>query len=206
MIEVTDTVHGFKKRPHYTEVELDTECQYIIFTFLRKKYSKVEFPISTEDLKTLIEEFTNDLDLYTKFEQKEGEKIEGVTLFTKNEKPSVCISEDLTLSENYENRLRTTLAHELGHVIFHNFIIQIKGKFEQECRRESILNSAKKDWMEWQASYASGAFLMPFAHLNIFVRSIKSKTREEIIRRVASEYKVSQDAARVRLEQKKLIQ
>jgi Zn-dependent peptidase ImmA (M78 family) len=206
MIEVTDTVHGFKKRPHYTEVELDTECQDIIFTFLRKKYNKVEFPISTEDLKTLIEEFTNDLDLYTKFEQKEGEKIEGVTLFTKNEKPSVCISEDLTLRENYENRLRTTLAHELGHVIFHNFIIQIKGKFEQECRRENILNLAKKDWMEWQASYASGAFLMPFAHLNIFVRSIKSETREEIIRRVALEYKVSQDAARVRLEQKKLIQ
>lgn len=205
MFEVTDTVHGFGKRPHFTPEEIDMQCQNIIFDFLREKYSKINFPISTDDLTILIERYVEDLDMYYEFDDLGQEKIEGVTLFSKNTKPSVCICGELANKDNYENRLRTTLTHELGHVVLHNFIIQIRGKFDQKCKRSNIENPGPKDWMEWQASYASGAFLMPIADLRRFVLSIGDKNRNEIIAKVSERYHVSLDAARVRLEQKKLL-
>jgi Zn-dependent peptidase ImmA (M78 family) len=64
--------------------------------------------------------------------------------------------------------LRTTLAHELAHVVFHNFIWWFdQGALDAptalalspRCHRRVSVGTA--DWMEWQANYASGALLMP---------------------------------------------
>ncbi len=52
---VRDTTGRFSQRPHYEPQELDRECEAIITKFLKDKYGKVEFPISTDDLTVLIE-------------------------------------------------------------------------------------------------------------------------------------------------------
>ena len=48
----------------------------------------------------------------------EGERgeVEGVTEFQVGKKPRVLINRQLSEGRNMENRLRTTLAHEYGHV------------------------------------------------------------------------------------------
>lgn len=33
------------------------------------------------------------------------------------------------------------------------------------CRRETIQPMSRTDWMEWQAGYTCGAFLMPLTHI-----------------------------------------
>jgi hypothetical protein len=67
------------------------------------------------------------------------------------------------------------------------------------------------DWLEWQAGYASGAFLMPIGAIRRVVGAVLeasnaygaielgSPVGRELIRRVQSSFQVSADAARVRL-------
>ena len=59
---IKDVTGRFPERPYYEEGELDFECERIVGDFLRKKYGKVEFPISTSDITVLIERDTSDLD------------------------------------------------------------------------------------------------------------------------------------------------
>lgn len=126
---VQDKTGRFATRPHYLPEDLDDECERIIRAFLQQKYGKVEFPIKTDDLTILIEQ-TADLDAYADLSADEGD-VQGVTEFTPGKRPVVRISE--TLQVPYlENRLRTTLTHEWGHVHFHKFM------FEVETRPRSL--------------------------------------------------------------------
>jgi Zn-dependent peptidase ImmA (M78 family) len=189
-----DTIHNFGYYFRYTKEELDLEFQKIIFDFLRKKYNKIEFPISTEDLTILIENNVKDLDIYANLEKN----VEGVTTFIKGQKPSVAISSELSENDTYENRLRLTLAHEFGHVKLHNFIVQIKENFSQKCKRDNISNTKQTDWMEWQAFYAGGALLIPIVELK---KIIKLTNEEQLISSISKKFGVSKIAAKVRLSQ-----
>lgn len=77
---VPDNMHGFGERPHYEPRELDGIFEKIVVDFLRKKYGKVEFPISTDDLTTLIEAHVADLDQYADLSGY-GVNVEGATVF-----------------------------------------------------------------------------------------------------------------------------
>jgi len=214
---VRDLTGRFKERPHYEAQELDYECETIICTFLRTLYGQVKFPIQTNDITKLIEKHASDLDLYADLTEY-GMKVEGLTKFIPKKKPQVCISKDLSVSTWGENRLRTTLTHELGHVIFHNYLFQMEIEAPksslQICKRDDIITSSKspgRDWMEWQAGYTCGAFLMPATFVNgstkNYCRSqgiqvpLKSSSshKEGLIEAVANEFQVSKDAARVRI-------
>ena len=81
---------------------------------------------------------------------------------------SACLAGD----ENRQNRLRTTLAHEYGHVRFHAYLWDLEppgpdllksnpNASMQICYRDNILDAAQTDWMEWQAGYVCGALLCP---------------------------------------------
>lgn len=118
---VADTSGRFQKRPYYTQAELDNECDEIVTGFLRLKYGVSRFPLSTDDLTVMIERDTSDLDLYADL-SGEGEDIEGLTDFFPHKRPAVKIARELSLDEAEYHRLRTTLAHEYGHVKFHNFL------------------------------------------------------------------------------------
>jgi Zn-dependent peptidase ImmA (M78 family) len=200
---------------------MDYECERIVTEFLQAKYGKIIFPISTNDMTVLIERDTSSLDLYVDF-SAEDEEIQGATDFFINNKPAVSISEQLSSANRVENRLRTTLTHEYGHVRFHDFLYRrllqaqplnsfsIKGP---RCKRSSILNAAKTDWLEWQAGYASGALLMPITHLKGITHaslrewglynavSTTSDESQKLVEHVANAFSVSFEAAKVRLSQ-----
>ena len=218
---VNDKTGRFVRRPHYEPRELDDECERIIGEFLRQKHGCVTFPVSTNDLTLLIEKEADELDLYADL-STEGRDVQGVTYFYPKKKPRVRIAKELSESENRENRLRTTLTHEFGHVKFHNYIWQldlvptelptnVPSKASPKCNRDAILNAAAKDWMEWQAGYISGALLMPIGALrqlvaqfcqtsNLFAPiACHSLQGIALQTAVAEHFQVSEEAAQVRL-------
>ena len=190
-------------------------------------------PISTDDLTVLLERDVEDFDPYADFSSEEGE-IEGVTEFRMGSKPIVRVAARLTNTSGLENRLRTTLTHEYGHVHFHDGLYQVESKppslfadprasvaptpQAHRCKRDSMLSLSDRDWMEWQAGYACGAMLIPFTRLVTHVQSFRKRRNiehvaiseqnawgGELIREVASAFQTSRDAARVRLLQRKIL-
>ena len=217
---IRDRTGRFAQRPHYEPWELDQECEELVLTFLRQRYGEAIFPINTEDLTVLIEQYASSLDHYADLTAL-GEDVEGVTDFVPNCKPTVRIARSLSLDSRRENRLRTTLTHELGHVRLHTFLFDLadrqlsllseSAETAWQCKRETILGAHEVDWMEWQAGFASGAYLMPATALRTLVEdlrrragakgpvSIATSLGEELIHRTQATFQVSADAARVRL-------
>ncbi len=118
---VIDSTGRFTWRPYYDQAELDAECEKLVSQFLISKNGKITFPISTDDLAVMIERDVSDLDLYADLSIL-GSDVEGITDFFPDKKPAVKIARELSANRSRENRLRTTLAHEYGHVKFHAFL------------------------------------------------------------------------------------
>lgn len=118
MRSAPDPTGRFPKRPYYEDGELDRLCEQVISDFLLDRYGKVLLPVPTEDLTVLIERDAEDLDLYADLSGEEG-GAQGVTDFFPGRKPRVRIAKELSEQEHKENRLRTTLTHEYGHVKCH---------------------------------------------------------------------------------------
>lgn len=217
---IPDNTGRFAQRPYYEQSELDSTGEAIICNFLQSKYGKVRYPISTEDLTILIEQDTDDLDLYADLSGY-GKDVEGVTEFLPGRKPEVLIARELSEQSWRENRLRTSLTHEYGHVKFHN---NLWAHFQPSlfsdttnknpiCKRETILGAGKVDWLEWQAGYVSGAFLMPITPLKSTVQEIYRKSEIQVVAAVTSpegrqliyevvnQFQVSEEAAKVRMLQ-----
>lgn len=224
---LSDPTGRFAERPFYKPEELDRECEVIVSRFLRKRRGAVTFPISTDDLHVLIEEEGADLDSCVDLSNF-GEDVEGVAIFYPDRRPEVKISDRLANDPRRENRLRTTLAHEFGHVRFHRHLWADKlatgnlfAKRDTDntaiCKRDQILNARQSDWMEWQAGYISGAILMPASAIRALVReycepnrlfgpvNIASEDAQCLIQSVKAEYQVSEEAARIRLQALNLV-
>ncbi|HZM04971.1 MAG TPA: hypothetical protein VFC44_18375 [Candidatus Saccharimonadales bacterium] len=218
---VPDKTGRFQRRPHYEVRELDDECEGIITEFLKTKHGDVRFPITTDDLTCLIERDAADLDLYADLSE-EGAEVQGVTDFFPKRKPRVRISRELSENPLRENRLRTTLTHEYGHVRFHDYVWKLDlnpadmlddlpSKVSPKCNRNGLLNAPATDWMEWQAGYISGALLMPISAVrrlfsdysgrkNVFAPIVTDSQDGRALRELmVKTFKVSDDAARVRL-------
>ena len=218
---VPDSTGRFPERPHYRPQEIDRECEKLIRQFLRDLHDEMRFPVMTDDLTKLIERDADDLDLYADLSHL-GPSVEAVTEFHRRRKPVVRVSAKLSNSPHRENRLRTTLTHEYGHVHFHAYLWAMRPseacRFNpcaaagpMHCKRESMLNAPETDWMEWQAGYVSGALLMPRSHLGQLVTeyqkqkglsepmSVDSAHAQALVAMLVDAYQVSQEAARVRL-------
>jgi hypothetical protein len=223
---VADKTGRFAQRPHYLPEELDEECEQTVRTFLQQKYGRVEFPIRTDDLTILIEQKA-DLDSYADLSGEEGE-VEGVTEFTPGQRPTVRISTALN-APYLENRLRTTLTHEWGHVHLHRPMFDVETRprslfgdeirpSSNKCKRVNIVGAAESNWMEWQAGYVCGAILMPAGPLIETVQAFRkrnglalnnlvlnSDAGQRLIETVASAFQTSRDAARIRLLKKQVL-
>jgi len=218
---VKDKSGRFSQRPHYLPGEIDDECERVVREFLTKRYGEVAFPIKTDDLTVLIEQKA-DLDSYADLSGEPGE-VEGVTEFTPRKRPVVRISGALSAA-NMQNRLRTTLTHEFGHVHFHQFMFddmenQPPSLFPAQtqvhtnkCHCDNMIGASERDWMEWQAGYACGAILMPASALLASAKffreekkipyanlAVSSEHGQQLITLVTSTFQTSRDAARVRL-------
>src|SRR3954452_7777120 len=162
VLYISDPTGRFAQRPYWLEPELDRECETIVETFLQRHRGKVEYPIRTEDLKTLVEDEARDLDQYADL-SAHGPDVDGVTEFELGRKPNVLIASYLAEDGRWENRLRTTLTHEYGHVHFHGplYEAQVRGADlfgpvdvkpqAISCKRDRMIDAPKVDWMEWQA-------------------------------------------------------
>lgn len=219
---VRDLTGRFPERPHFTTKELDRECEALVADLLMKRHGEVRFRITTDELSLLIEQNGAGLDSsvdLTPF----GDDVEGVTVFHPTREPEVMISDRLAEDVRRENRLRTTLAHEFGHVHFHRYLWADKlstgrlfDRMSPEnkaiCKRDTILNARDYDWMEWQAGYVSGAILMPATAIRRLVSDycggrglhgtvvLMSDHGRQIVGMVTETFQVSEDAARVRLQ------
>src|SRR4051794_11791135 len=118
---VPDQTGRLRKRPHYDPVEIDHACEAIITQYLVEKYGRATFPISTNDLTILIEQEVDQLALYADFPAEEH-LLQGRTTFFRDGKPRIEIARELQEDPRRENRLRTTLTHEFGHVRFQAFL------------------------------------------------------------------------------------
>jgi Zn-dependent peptidase ImmA (M78 family) len=218
---VRDNTGRFLQRPHYKPEELDRECETIICEFLKGLHGTVRYPIDTDDLTKLIERDAEFLDVYADLSCY-GQDVEGVTEFRRGCKPRVLIATDLSDDERRQNRFRTTLTHEYGHVHFHTYLWELNQPANDLlrqrqhcdkviCKRESILDAAQTDWMEWQAGYVCGAILMPKSAVQQLCReyveaknlygavSLQTPHAPALINMTAEAFSVSEDAARVRL-------
>ncbi len=116
------------------------------------------------------------------------------------------------------NRLRTTLAHEYGHLLLHAWLYehfrgQVRNPAPLRCYSRTVEGNVDRlmDWMEWQAGYICGALLMPKRRMDLLVGAFGKENgcagpllRDNIagrrlIERVTDLFDVSRDAARVRL-------
>lgn len=231
---ISDVSGRFPLRPHYEPAELDRECEHLVRNFFKLRYGAIKFPLSTDDLTALVETEADDLDLYADL-SRYGTGVEGVTLFEPGAKPRVQIANELS-EKNRENRLRTTLTHELGHVHFHSYLFDpalgtmnlfktegsaVKQKSAdkiQVCKRDNMLNASRGDWMEWQAGHVCGAILMPATAVRDLIKAefeqhvashgqpISRQIAAAMIEQTQGAFKVSQEAARVRLMRLNVIQ
>lgn len=209
---VRDLSGRFPKRPHYDVDELDRACADLIRELQLTR--SPGYPVTTDDLAVLIEQRAEDLDLYADLTE-EGADVEAVTDFVPGERPRVRINHKLSEDPRRAHRLRTTLAHELGHVVFHNFIwwfdqgtldAATAAALSPRCHRRRLPSAGSTDWMEWQANYAAGALLMPIeaiaefwpAESAVWVRSYAARRR---ISHTQHTFDVSAQAASVRLLQ-----
>lgn len=214
-----DPTRRFARYPYYEGNELDLECQVLVSNFLQTKHGSISYSLLTDDLCTLIESLTSDLDWNADLSHY-GADVEGITHFSIGGKPRVEISRQLS-SSTLANRFRMTLAHELAHVYFHNCLYQLPDEQISfltqtedhllHCKRESIAGKTRNDWMEWQAAYGGGAILMPLNVVRDCVGKIigtsitaihpDSDLAEHTCSAICEEFQVSHLAARVRLEQ-----
>ena len=144
---VADRTGRFAERPYYDAAELDRDCECLVSAFLNRRAER-SLPLHTHELTILIEEAGASLDSCVDLSAY-GPDVDGMTAFPRGRDPEVSISERLS-APNRENRLRSTLAHEYGHVRFHRTLWESKyrsglfddGDADRICQRRSKNASA----------------------------------------------------------------
>lgn len=113
------------------------------------------------------------------------EDIDGVTMFTLTDQPKVIIPERLAMNGASVVYLRSTIAHECAHVVFHNDCFKQAyydgllgspiepGLLAAACRTHRAEEGYC--WYEWQAKFAGASFLMPYMHVRtLFYRIMET--------------------------------
>jgi hypothetical protein len=210
----------FTERPYYRDSEIENTCTdelrgvnlfpstpsaIRIDRFIEKRFNVVH---SYEDL---------------------GEGILGFTKFGSTGVQEIVVAraldEDRSTSAN--RRLRTTLAHEAGHGLFHTHLFALTaetkplfGDFTDPkapkilCRDEGEASTRYQgQWWEYQANRAIGALLMPKALVESAAQSFFSASgslglkafdharKDEAVRLLVEIFDVNPAVARIRLAQ-----
>jgi len=150
---IPDRTGRFKKRPYWEVSELEQKCEETIIGFLRRHYGFERIPVPTDALTVLIERDAAPLDLATNLSDERYE-VFGYTKFERGKQPIVTIARELWEQRHRNNRLRTTLTHEYGHVLLHAWLYAkyATSSGPQLCYWQSMLpTTGIVDWFEWQA-------------------------------------------------------
>lgn len=182
--------YGKNDTPILRATEIDNHSSFIL-----QEYSKSHPEYSF--LNPQATPIENIIELYCgismDFQSFADEYVLGMTSFSKGfinivrdgqivpykvDKGMIIISSELEADEKQEGRLNYTLAHELGHNVYHRrkfeepdystqpllFDEDPKESFAITCHRDNIENldnTQGRDWIEWQADYFASCFLMP---------------------------------------------
>ena len=130
--------------------------------------------------------------------------------FLTSDLKGICIDYDFYFEEKYENRLRFTYAHEIGHLVLHKDQIQrCRFKTPQEwiSFRENMSEN-DLSWFEYQAYEFAGRLLVPKRKLIESLKRIREKIeqyktltgkddsdllREYVSNAICKDFKVSAD-------------
>lgn len=211
----------FTERPYYTDSDMENMC----LDALRKVDL---YPSSPSPIR--IDRFAEKhFNISLRYESL-PEGVLGLTLFGKNGVQDIVIAEELDSegSQVSKRRIRSTIAHEAGHGLFHTHLylqnaithpefidLSEPKKPKMLCRDvEGVSNKTNSNyhgkWWEFQANQAIGAFLLP-RHLvitaldsmlinNKFTGKILDENkREKAVALIAETFDVNPAAARIRV-------
>lgn len=199
------------------EKRMEATAEKIILAHLQKRRQVEDlFPITADDLTTLIEDFVSDLNVYDDLSEF-GAGVEGVTLFVPGRKPTVRICPSLSEAFN-QNRYRSTLAHEFGHVVLHDPMFQARSgpgllpsgqPAFQVSFRDGEASQSKSDLYEWQAWHFCRSLLMPSSEVSRLIAMLRgdwlsdiwvqSDLGSAVIRASSARFGVSEALARIHL-------
>jgi hypothetical protein len=214
---IPDNTGRFPERPHYEIEELEEECEAIIESLLMSRYGQYAIAVPTEAFVELLERETAKLNIYCDL-SAEGEEVHGVTEFfpgynlTSASRVSCPTSIGVSIANAAPSRTSTaTCTGTPGYL--YRYCQRTEG---HKCLRAQIIIpvNGKVDWLEWHAGFISGAMLMPHSRVQLQVGAFCAERRVEVpldertierqllIQRTGELFRVSSDAARVRLRQR----
>lgn len=201
---IRDATGRFEQRPFYTEAELEDACDALVADHHARRSLPLTYPIPTNELLILLESVATTVDIYSDLDPG----VEGRTDFNADGTIVVQVARQLGQEEGREHRLRTTLTHELAHIVFHERLFRGTGVDTASCQRARMLDAPSVDWLEWQAGFASTAMLMPRAPLRDLAGMLAlagplrpgSPHGRQLVRIVMDRFLVSREAATIRLK------
>jgi hypothetical protein len=210
----------FRERPYYSDSEIENTCA-------DELRAVGLYPATPSAVR--IDRFIEKRFGVTPTYEDLGKKILGFTKFGVGGVKEVVIASALEEEDTVtaERRIRSTMAHEAGHGIFHSHLFVLGaqerplfGDFSDPsapkilCRDEVGQSSGYKgQWWEYQANRAIGAFLLPKALVEEMLAPFCVKTgllgygafdesrREVAVALLANTFEVNPAVARIRLEQ-----
>jgi hypothetical protein len=159
----------FRERPYFTDAEIENICAEALISV--NLYPQNPEPIRIE---RFIERRFNVTPKYEPIE----DGVLGLTVFGRDGVKDIIVSSKIDEENSVvgERRIRSTLAYEGGHGLFHTHLFALASskplfgdhtdphKPKVLCRDENdsaLGNSYKGQWWEFQANKAIGALLMP---------------------------------------------
>lgn len=196
--------YGKEDTPILKATEIDNHASYILQEY-SKSHPEYSFlnPQATP-IENIIELYCG---LSMDFQSFEDKYVLGITSFSegfinirrdskivpyKVNKETIIISSELEADKKQEGRLNYTMAHELGHNVYHRRKFEVPGYLSQlslfddepnkafaiTCHRDNIENLDNThgiDWIEWQADYFASCFLMPKEAVDEFWKDYKKE-------------------------------
>lgn len=214
----------FKERPYYTAQEVERVCEETLRGV--DLYPSTPQPIRID---RLIEKHFGVVPAYEDL----ADGVLGLTRFGAGGVQAIVVARALDAEESVsaERRIRTTLAHEAGHGLLHAHLFvlgrqerSLFGDFTEPnapkvlCRDVSNMlgnesRAYNKQWWEYQANLAIGAFLLPLVLVQLALepfltesgmfktKTLDSSLQEKAARRLADTFDVNPVVARIRLQQ-----
>ena len=209
---MVDGTGRFRKRPFFSEEEMDRHCERIVQLHNSRLYGQSVPGLRTDGLLRMLNDYA-DLHLYADV-SKYGAGVEAVTGFVTAKKPTVRVARELCFDRSQNNHLRFVLAHEFAHARFHGAAWRRRWMREEDLARcwpnRMLTLDVGYDWFEWQANFLGASTLMPKSQVRCVMAAyfggkeltgIPRDCREanDLTQRVAELFEVSCEAANIRL-------
>lgn len=93
----------------------------------------------------------------------------------------IVVDYNCYMEEKFQNRLRFSFAHEVGHLVLHKGVYDELSISTPEEFKELILNESDKEYRacEWQANEFAGRLLVPGQRLELEINKVYKKIEAE---------------------------